>query len=151
MEINIRNYDNQDFDAVLVLWRISRELSSNGAELAGEHPLWEDALYMDREILAKDQVWVAIGEDGKIVAFLAMVGSYIDRLYVLPKHWHKGVGRKLIQFAISLSPSRVWLHTLANNDRAKAFYEKFGFTKIRDGVSSDGHADVMYEYKPGSE
>ena len=149
MEINIRNYSSQDFDSVLVVWRFSRELCSSGSEIAREHPLWEDALYLEREILAKDQVWVAIGEYDRIVAFLAMRDSYIDSLYVNPRHWHKGIGRKLLDFAICRSPDRVWLHTLANNDRAKMFYEKFGFKKISEGVSPEGYADVMYEYLPG--
>jgi len=40
-------------------------------------------------ILPKDELWVGT-EDERIVAYLAMNGSYIDRLYVDLPEWHKG-------------------------------------------------------------
>jgi hypothetical protein len=35
-----------------------------------------------------------------IVAYLAMSGSYIDRMYVDPTEWRKGWGARLVAFAM---------------------------------------------------
>jgi hypothetical protein len=45
-------------------------------------------------------IWVGV-LDEQIVAYLAMSGSYIDRLYVDPSEWRKGWGTRFIQLPSS--------------------------------------------------
>lgn len=43
--------------------------------------------------------------DGTIAGFLALQGSYVDRLYVDPSRQRRGIGRALITRAVfSISP-----------------------------------------------
>jgi ribosomal protein S18 acetylase RimI-like enzyme len=65
----------------------------------------------------------ALGED---VAELAAM--YID-----PEHWREGVGRELMETALSrlaeLPYTEAILWTFAQNERAVAFYERYGWAK----------------------
>ena len=69
-------------------------------------------------------------------------GGEIYAIYVDPQHWGTGAGRALMAAALShlagegLSPVRLWV--LADNHRARRFYERHGFTA--DGTTKPyGH------------
>jgi ribosomal protein S18 acetylase RimI-like enzyme len=83
--------------------------------------------------------WVAKDKTGNIIG---LTTPYIDengiqhvgRLYV-NKAWHgKGVGSSLMQKVIDWSdPTKpIELEVAIYNERAKAFYQKWGFKEIRD-------------------
>lgn len=148
MAIIVRKFDERDFDRVLIIWRTSREKSTNGDELAKAHPLYEDIWYFRNHIMQENQIWVAVYDNDIPVAFMAMCDEFIDCLYVEPDNWHKGIGQQLLNFALSISPGRIWLYTLQSNLRAQSFYEKYGFQLIARGVSSENLPDVTYEYIP---
>ena len=59
-----------------------------------------------RVILPECKIWV-YEFDGEICAFLAMNGSYIDRLYVDPEHQRCGIGAQLVTLAKGISPNRL--------------------------------------------
>jgi putative acetyltransferase len=102
-----------------------------------------------RDILPRCRMWV--GEsDGRVVAFLAMRESYIDRLYVDPPEQRKGWGTRLLEHARSLSPRGLELHTHVENLIARALYEKHGFVAVRFGVSPppESAPDVEYHWRP---
>ena len=85
-----------------------------------------------------------------MTAFLALAGSYLDRLYVHPEWQRRGVGKALLQKAFELSPAGLELHTLQSNKAACAFYERFGFRAVEHGVSPapECEPDVMYHWRP---
>jgi ribosomal protein S18 acetylase RimI-like enzyme len=95
-------------------------------------------------------IWVAT-QDKCIVGFLAMKGSYIDRLYVDPLEWRRGWGTQLVEFAKQVSPSGLELHTHRANLAARALYERLGFRAVRFGVSPapESAPDVEYHWRPG--
>jgi putative acetyltransferase len=78
----------------------------------------------DRRSIRPDcAIWVATQDEG-IVGFLAMKGSYIDRLYVDPSEWRGGSGTQLVEFAKQVSPSGLELHTHRANLAARALCER---------------------------
>ena len=85
-------------------------------------------------ILPDTTIWVGVSDD-RVVAYLAMKGSYIDRLYVDPSDWRKSWGRRLIRFAKELSPDGLELHTHQENIAARLLYESEGFRVVKFGVS----------------
>lgn len=99
-------------------------------------------------IMKKCQIWV-YEFDGEICGFIAMNGSYIDRLYVDPKHQRCGIGATLVRLAKRISPKQLELHTHQQNDRARSFYEKFGFVSVKFGVSPPPESvpDVEYHWR----
>ena len=94
-------------------------------------------------------IWVA-EVDGHIAGYLAMKGSYLDRLYIDPPHWRKGWGRCFIQLAKQISPIGLVLHTHQENRPACVFYEKEGFKAIKFGISPppESAPDVEYHWRP---
>jgi len=120
-------------------------------------PTWQ-ALTLERArqilhdvILARCAIWVGT-LDEQIVAYLAMNGSYIDRLYVDPVEWRQGWGTRLLDLAKTLSPHGLELHTHQANTAARALYEQHGFTVVKLGISPppESAPDVEYHWRPPS-
>lgn len=98
-------------------------------------------------ILQHCDIWVDESES-EICGFLAMQGSYIDRLYVDPAYQRTGVGSALLNHAKQLRPDGLQLHTHQQNRRARKFYEKSGFAAVKFGVSPapESVPDVEYHW-----
>ncbi|MCA9336532.1 GNAT family N-acetyltransferase [Candidatus Saccharibacteria bacterium] len=94
---------------------------------------------MERLADPSTAAWVATDDSGRIVG---MTTPYIDEggrqhvgsLYV-DKDWHgKGVGGALMQKVVDWfdSAKPIELGVAAYNERAKAFYRKWGFVEVED-------------------
>ena len=144
----IRDYRSEDFDAVTILWRVSREKSLPEFQRAKGHFFYEDQGYFRDHILTQNQVFV-VEADGKPVAFMAMRDDFIDHLYVHPDHQQRGIGKALLDLARQRSPEHVWLYTLQINTSARAFYEKNGFVAEKFGMSPppENEPDVEYHWR----
>jgi GNAT superfamily N-acetyltransferase len=75
-------------------------------------------------------------EQGDLVGFTACGAGEVMTFFVAAGHWRRGVGRALMDAALSDLAARgyaeavVW--SFADNERANAFYEASGFS--RDGA-----------------
>lgn len=145
MEIVIREYHPEDFDAVTQLWRRAREVSLPEFQRTKGYPFEMDCTYFREHILVQSQVWVAEAS-GRPVAFMAINGDFIDCLYVSPDCWRMGVGVALLTHARTLSPQRLRLFTLQINTNARAFYEKNGFKVLKLGISPPPENEPDVEY-----
>jgi GNAT superfamily N-acetyltransferase len=144
----IREYRPDDFGALTILWRISREKSLPEFQREKGHFFYEDQNYFQNHILTNNQVWVV--ESGqRPVAFMAMNKDFIDQLYIHPDYQRRGIGRALLDFARRLSPDHLWLYTLQINVGARAFYEKNGFVAEKFGISPppENEPDVEYHWR----
>jgi GNAT superfamily N-acetyltransferase len=148
MKTSIRLYQPADFDALTILWRVSREVSLPDFQLRKGHFFYEDIAYFRAHVLPANQVWVAADENDRPQAFMAMNIDFIDQLFVHPEHWRAGLGSQLLAQARQLSPQRLWLYTLQVNWNARAFYEKNGFRAVAFGVSPapESEPDIKYEW-----
>jgi GNAT superfamily N-acetyltransferase len=123
----IRPYEDRDEADVVGVWLRS------GRAVYTFLPEWqvltaEGASEIFRQVIRPQcAVCVAVSTD-HVVGFLAMKGSYIDRMYVDPPKWRNGWGTQLIEFAKSLFPEGLELCTHQENHNARRFYEKHGFT-----------------------
>jgi ribosomal protein S18 acetylase RimI-like enzyme len=144
----IRNYRPEDFDAVTILWRISREKSLPEFQRAKGHFFYEDQDYFHDHVLTDNKVWV-VEMDHRPVAFIAVQKEFVDQLYVHPDYQMCGIGKMLLDHARKLSPDHVWLYTLQANVNARAFYEKNGFVAEKFGISPppESEPDVQYHWR----
>jgi GNAT superfamily N-acetyltransferase len=145
----IREYLPEDFDAVVILWRVAREKSLpqfQGGEKG--HFFYQEQEYFRDQILTKNKVWV-VEKDLRPVAFMAMQNDFVDQLYIHPDHWRQGIGSALLHVAWKHSPDHLWLYTLQVNVNARAFYEKNGFIAEKFGVSPppESAPDVEYHWR----
>lgn len=110
-----------------------------GPDQAGRVRRWQ-------EWLADPEVSTVVAEDGgEVVGFCTIRRSQdedvtpstaeMPTLYVRPDYWHRGLGRTLCQSGLDLASSRgfdlLTLWVLEMNQRARRFYEAFGF--VADG------------------
>jgi ribosomal protein S18 acetylase RimI-like enzyme len=94
-------------------------------------------------------VFVAENTQGEIVGFSALGASRdadanpktaeLVAIYVHPEKWREGIGRALLSASLDqlrkLQIDQVTLWVLEGNQRARSFYESFGF--IQDGGMKD--------------
>jgi RimJ/RimL family protein N-acetyltransferase len=74
--------------------------------------------------------------------------SWIHQMFVAPGHTGSGIGTRLLNHALATLPRPVRLYTFQANTRARAFYERHGFTAIAWGDGSGNEErcpDVLYE------
>ena len=147
-EFIIREYRNEDFDAVTILWRISREKSIPEFQLEKGHFFFEDRDYFQKQIVKNNQIWVVESQNYP-VGFMAMNNDFVDQLYIDPGHQRRGIGRSLLNLAREQSPDHVWLYTLQVNTSAREFYEKNGFVAEKFGISPppESEPDVEYHWR----
>ena len=147
-EFIIRDYQATDFDAVTILWRISREKSLPEFQLEKGHFFYEDRNYFQNYVLKNNKVWV-VELANRPVGFIAMNKDFVDQLYIDPDYQRRGIGKILLDFAREQSPDHLWLYTLQVNVNARAFYEKNGFVAEKFGVSPppESEPDVEYHWR----
>ena len=145
----IRPFEESDETAVLELWyRAGREAyvflpSWQTLSLESAHVIFFE------EILPGCELWVAT-HGSQIVGYLALKGSYIDRLYVDPSAQRKGWGTRLLNYVKTVQQCGLELHTHQQNNQARAFYEKHGFRAVKFGTSPppESAPDVEYHWRP---
>jgi GNAT superfamily N-acetyltransferase len=145
----IRPYQDTDESEVVGVWHRS------GLAAYPYLPTWqaltlETAAHVFRTIIRPaTAIWVGV-TDGRVVAYLAMQASKIDRLYVDPPEWRKGWGRRFVRLAKELSPTGLELYTHQENFAARSLYESEGFRAVKFGISPppESAPDVEYHWRP---
>ncbi|MEP7134414.1 MAG: GNAT family N-acetyltransferase [Chloroflexota bacterium] len=147
----IREYQAEDFDAVTILWRVSREKSLPDFQQRKGYFFYQDRDYFQSHVLMENEIWVAT-VNKRPVAFMATNQEFIDQLYIDPNYWRQGIGNAMLALARKFSPEHVWLYTLQVNVNARAFYEKNGFVAEKFGVSPapESEPDVEYHWRRNS-
>jgi GNAT superfamily N-acetyltransferase len=146
---SIRKFEEGDEPAVVGVWHRSGRAAYDFIP-AWQTLTFETAHAVFREVIrSKCDAWVGIC-DQQVVAFLAMNGSHIDRMYVDPAEWRKGWGSRFIELAKTLFPTGLELHTHQQNVGAREFYERHGFTAVKFGFSPPPECapDVEYHWRP---
>jgi ribosomal protein S18 acetylase RimI-like enzyme len=148
-KVSIRPFHADDEGAVVGVWHRSGQAAYTYLPTWQAFTLDEAATVFRDVIRAHCRLWVGT-LDEHVVAYLALKGDYLDRLYVDPGQWHQGWGARLVVFAKHLSPSGLRLHTHQENRAARRLYETHGFTAVRFGVSPppESAPDVEYRWTP---
>lgn len=75
-------------------------------------------------------------DDGIIKGIIRLNGIEVEKLYVEPQFQSKGIGAKLLKFAVEVMNAE-FLWALEYNKRAIAFYQKHGFELTGDKIIED--------------
>jgi ribosomal protein S18 acetylase RimI-like enzyme len=149
MDYCIRPYESGDEQRVARVWY------NAGRTTYTYLPSWQSfsfsqarAVFRAR-IVPACEIWVA-ERKGTILGYLALNGSYIDRLYVDPSLQNEGWGTRLIEHAKRLRPDGLELHTHQENRGARRFYERHGFIAVKYGLSPPPECapDVEFHWRP---
>src|SRR5436190_23220303 len=99
----IRQFQPADAADVVAVWHRAGMAASTFLPTWQAFTLEQARGVFDRIIRPHCAIWVATLEEC-VVAYLAMQGSSIDRLYVDPLAWRQGWGTQLVHVAKHVSP-----------------------------------------------
>ncbi len=147
----IRPMHTSDMHTVVELWQATKRIAYPYLPLEQTYSFEDNLSFFSKHIFPNCQVWLA-EERGQLLGFLALKGSYIDRLYIHPAVQRQGVGAALMAHAKAQSPTGLDLHTHQENHSACAFYEKHGFQAVHFGISPppESAPDVEYHWRPAT-
>ncbi|HEY2048382.1 MAG TPA: GNAT family N-acetyltransferase [Caulobacteraceae bacterium] len=134
----------EEIEAVAQVWWRSSVSVANGAD----HPTWE--ALAERLVREMWEVTVAVS-GGEPVAILAIVRDehWLRQLFVEPRAHGSGVGTALLEEAKRQMPDGFFLHTNADNTRARRFYEAKGLRLIGEAPHPQwGQLQARYEWSP---
>lgn len=91
-----------------------------------------------------EQTWVY--DDGVVKGFIRVDGRKIEKLFVEPILQGKGIGEKLLSYAVGeQAADHLW--ALEKNVRAIAFYERHGFSKTDEKILEEGTTEYLVKMK----
>ena len=126
--------------------RASSVWESDRALLAA-HP---DLIQPPKEAIAAGHVRVAVDATGRLLGFCVVVGTpemvEVDDLFVEPSVMGRGIGRSLVDDAVSRAGSRPVEATV--NPNAVGFYERAGFRPCGEAETAFGPAPRMRLERP---
>ena len=107
-------------------WKESHK-SFCSEEFVARHTEETQIEYIRSEITKGKDFYMLI--DHIPVGIVSVCGSLIENLYVLPTEQRKGYGAMLLHYVLKQCHDIPSLWILSNNDRANAFYKKYGFVE----------------------
>lgn len=144
--MELRPYTPADLDDVVGHWYRTWHATFPKIVHPQNQAQWRERFRDD--IASTEFVWVAT-VDGRIAGFLALDEGrgYLDQLFVDPAAQGRGVGGALLAKAKVLCPAGLTLHTLEQNHRARAFWERHGFQPTGAGVNPvNGQRNLEYRW-----
>ena len=122
MVINIRRSRPDEGDKLTAIWCRSVDATHDFLTKAYRKELEE----MVRAFLPEAPLWVAVNTEDQPIAFMLLTGDHMDALFVDPDVRGCGVGKLLIEHALSLTP-KLTTNVNEQNEQAVGFYQKMGF------------------------
>ncbi|MCB8484058.1 acetyltransferase [Klebsiella pneumoniae] len=122
MVINIRRSRPDEGDKLNAIWCRSVDATHDFLTKAYRKELEE----MVRAFLPEAPLWVAVSTEDQPIAFMLLTGDHMDALFVDPDVRGCGVGKLLIEHALSLTP-KLTTNVNEQNEQAVGFYQKMGF------------------------
>lgn len=121
----IRPFEGGDIDELLDVWYRASLIA---------HP------FLSQEFLAEESSeivdhWLPAAEvevyetEGRVVGFLALVGNEVGAIFVHPDHQARGIGRALMDSAMS-GRDFLELNVFEANDTGRRFYDAYGFRLV---------------------
>lgn len=120
--INIRRSRHEEGEKLIAIWRRSVDATHDFLSNAYRAELEE----LVSDFLPEAPLWVAVIDQDEPVGFMLLTGEHMDALFVDPDVRGQGIGKMLVEHALTLAPG---LTTNVNeqNTQAVGFYKKMGF------------------------
>ncbi|EPR7621293.1 acetyltransferase [Klebsiella michiganensis] len=122
MVISIRRSRHDEGKKLIAIWR--RSVDATHDFLSKEYRAELEDLVS--AFLPEAPLWVAVTEKDEPVALMLLTGEHMDALFVDPTVRGCGVGKLLIEHALTLAP-KLTTNVNEQNEQAVGFYKKMGF------------------------
>jgi GNAT superfamily N-acetyltransferase len=146
--VTIRRAEPSDAAGIGDVWLTSWRATF---EFAPGHPDEDVRRWIATELVPRDETWVAVDGQGRVVGLMAVSDEMLEQLYLAPAWIGRGLGRRLVALAKERRPAGLDLYCFAVNVRARHFYEREGFAAVAFGDGSgneEGQPDVRYAWRP---
>lgn len=131
---SIRNFQPADWDSICEIHDLARPDELKGScDPRGFVPIREDP---EIEHLITCQKIVAVDGD-RVIGFIGVDQEYVGWLYIHPNYYRQGLGRRLLQAGLKLTPEKAWTIALDNNLPALTLYQSEGFRETNRYVSDN--------------
>lgn len=130
----IRMSRPDDGERVVTIWREAVDATHHFLTQEDRRSIDE----LVQQFLPNTALWLPVDDSDLALGFMQLDGSHMAALFIDPAFHGIGIGRALVEHALSLQPS---LTTEVNEQNALAvgFYERMGFTRIgRSSTDDDG-------------
>ena len=121
----IRRSTSDDVDSVLEIWRDAVDATHHFLSK-------EDRVAIEAEVvsfLPSVPLWLAVDEYDRPLGWMLLDGERMEALFIDPVSRGEGVGRALVQHALSLC-TPIFTDVNEQNLQAIGFYEHLGFVPI---------------------
>ena len=125
----IKIYTDEYLNRLLDIW--------NDASRKAHHFLSEEFLKKERHdienVFLKSASTYLYFVDDRPAGFISMIGNIVGGLFVDPVYWNKGIGTKLLDYAVELIGD-LELEVFKENERAVKFYINYGFKIVNEEI-----------------
>ena len=145
-KIKFRPADSDESDTVASIAWTSRKYFL--PYLPGLHPMDDYRQFYRKNVFVACDVWV-VEDNQNVVGFCAFKEGWVEHLYLLPSHVGRTLGETLLNTAKE-KYDLLQLWVFQRNSRAISFYERNGFTKVKetDGTSNEENLpDALFEWR----
>jgi putative acetyltransferase len=121
----IRQATVADRERVLDIWRRAVDATHDFLSL-------EDRRIIETEVAAflpQAPLWLAVDRSDYPLGFMLLEGDHVEALFIDPLHCGSGIGRALIEHALTFHSS-ISTDVNEQNTQAIGFYEHLGFERI---------------------
>lgn len=127
MNIIIRPYQDSDLSDLMASWESASSLAHPFLTAEFQAQVRKDipALY-----LPNADTWVA-EIDSNVVGFISLLGNEVGALFVATDHHKQGVGKTLMDKALSLH-TKLELEVFKENSIGREFYKRYGFEQLEE-------------------
>ena len=142
----IREYRADDSSAVVAVWRAASDLAHPFLSVEFQNAEAENVRHVYPTFA---EIWVK-QVAGKVVGFIALIGSEVGAIFVLPDLHGKGIGRELMDYAVGLRGA-VTVEVFKANVIGRRFYDSYGFIERGEGVHAEtGQIAVTMVFDPAA-
>lgn len=134
----IRKHKEQDLEQIINVWYKSSTLAHPFLSSSYVEKVKSD---MTNIYIPNSQTWVYEVENS-IIGFISMLDNEIVGLFVLPNNHSQGIGTKLVDF-IKKEQSNLEVEVFEKNQIGRAFYNKYGFEKMKDYYHEESANQVL--------
>jgi putative acetyltransferase len=142
----IRKYTEADCESIIDIWFAA---SLAATPFLSNEFLTEERENIRRIWLSKAETWV-FEDNGILVGFLSLIGNEVGAIFVVPYSQGRGIGRALMDHAVSLRDG-LFLDVFEDNAVGRRFYDLYGFRFEGKHVhEQSGHMQIRLSFKPNT-
>ncbi|WP_245791192.1 GNAT family N-acetyltransferase [Enterococcus silesiacus] len=133
----MENLTTKELEEILSIWLNANKEAHSFIPAS----YWQENLAFVREQLPQ-AVLYTYSQEGKILAFLGITGTYIAGIFVISEHRQQGIGKKLLN-EVKSKYNTLNLSVYAKNQKALDFYLKQDFQQVAEQVDNTGELEYQ--------